>query len=165
MKFLKTLVALATVAASAGALAGTSLGTVSPTNEYTIGGNAIAPLFGSNFFDAVTFSLGSSAFISGEAQGAGSTLRNTLLGGVYLYQDGNPTELGFDDNANDGFDFGSVAAGSYALIFAGTELNAANKGYYAGVLSVSAVPEPETYAMMLAGLGAIGFMARRRRAG
>lgn len=30
--------------------------------------------------------------------------------------------------------------------------------------SVAVVPEPETYAMMLAGLGAIGFMARRRRA-
>jgi hypothetical protein len=29
---------------------------------------------------------------------------------------------------------------------------------------VTAVPEPETYAMLLAGLGAIGFMSRRRKA-
>lgn len=30
-------------------------------------------------------------------------------------------------------------------------------------LSLAPIPEPETYALMLAGLGAIGFMARRRR--
>jgi len=36
---------------------------------------------------------------------------------------------------------------------------------YSGELSVTAVPEPETYAMMLAGLGALGFLARRRRNG
>ncbi len=31
-------------------------------------------------------------------------------------------------------------------------------------VSITAVPEPETYAMLLAGLGAIGFMSRRRQA-
>jgi hypothetical protein len=31
------------------------------------------------------------------------------------------------------------------------------------LVNVTAVPEPETYAMLLAGLGLIGFMSRRRR--
>jgi len=30
-------------------------------------------------------------------------------------------------------------------------------------VSVSPVPEPETYTMLLAGLGAIGFAARRKK--
>lgn len=34
-----------------------------------------------------------------------------------------------------------------------------------GRFSVTAVPEPETYALMLAGLGIMGFVARRRKAG
>jgi hypothetical protein len=35
---------------------------------------------------------------------------------------------------------------------------------YSGELSVTAVPEPETYALLLAGLGAVAFVARRRKA-
>jgi hypothetical protein len=30
-------------------------------------------------------------------------------------------------------------------------------------VAVTAVPEPETYAMLIAGLGFLGFMARRRK--
>jgi hypothetical protein len=36
--------------------------------------------------------------------------------------------------------------------------------WYAPDGPVPAIPEPETYALMLAGLGIVGFMARRRRA-
>ena len=35
-------------------------------------------------------------------------------------------------------------------------------GLYNGSISVAAVPEPETYAMLLAGMGVMGFIARRR---
>lgn len=38
-----------------------------------------------------------------------------------------------------------------------------NGGVFLDAVNVSAVPEPETYALMLAGLGAVGFVARRRR--
>jgi hypothetical protein len=36
-----------------------------------------------------------------------------------------------------------------------------SNGFYA--MAVSTIPEPETYAMLLAGLGLVGFIARRRK--
>lgn len=55
----------------------------------------------------------------------------------------------------------TVAAGSYTLRIAGT--NSAAIGSYAGNLAVSPVPEAETYAMLLAGLLAVGMKIRPRR--
>lgn len=51
---------------------------------------------------------------------------------------------------------------SYYLLVTGSVLSDAAISY-AGTLTVSAVPEPETYGMLLAGLGLVGYMARRRR--
>ncbi len=54
-------------------------------------------------------------------------------------------------------------AGNYFLHIAGISTGA---GTYNGTVSlVSPVPEPETYGMLLAGLGMIGFVARRRKMG
>ncbi len=56
----------------------------------------------------------------------------------------------------------SLAAGTYTLQIRGT-VSGTSGGSYAGVLNLTnPVPEPETYAMMLAGLGLMGFMSRRK---
>jgi len=60
---------------------------------------------------------------------------------------------------------GGATPGNYALNIAGFKLNPAAAASYAGNISISPVPEPETYAMMLAGLGLIGLSIRRRKSG
>ena len=62
----------------------------------------------------------------------------------------------------------TFAAGNHVLTFdyAGADQGLGDEGWGLNnitVEGVSAVPEPETYAMLLAGLGMIGFMARRRK--
>jgi hypothetical protein len=58
----------------------------------------------------------------------------------------------------------SLLAGTYTLQIKGTVAGLSG-GSYAGVLNIAnPVPEPETYAMLLAGLGLMGFMSRRRKA-
>ena len=54
-----------------------------------------------------------------------------------------------------------TAPGTYHLAFVGTVTGVG--GQYSASIQAVPVPEPETYAMMLAGLGAIGFVAWRRR--
>lgn len=56
----------------------------------------------------------------------------------------------------------ALPAGNY-FIDVGGRTNGTQGGIYNGAISVTAVPEPETLAMMLAGLGALGFLARRRQ--
>jgi hypothetical protein len=91
------------------------------------------------------------------------------------------------NSASDTLSLGNLDAGSYVLSFTGTWNKVAPGWGQAGTLTpgsvnlldgdghgcsaevnsfkavaVSAVPEPETYAMLLSGLGLMGFIARRR---
>jgi len=54
----------------------------------------------------------------------------------------------------------SLASGAYTLTVIGT--NSTAGGSYGGNFAVTAVPEPETYALMLAGLMVVGFLSKRR---
>lgn len=50
---------------------------------------------------------------------------------------------------------------AYRLVVSGTQV--AGQAAYGGNVTVSPIPEPEIYAMMAAGLGLMGFVARRRQ--
>lgn len=53
----------------------------------------------------------------------------------------------------------SLTAGQYVI-----ELRGTSTGTFGGTLSISPVPEPESYTMLVAGLGLLGFTARRKGA-
>lgn len=57
----------------------------------------------------------------------------------------------------------NLVAGDYYLQVSGTMVSDTG-GSFGGAVMLAPVPEPETYGMMLGGLGVLGFLARRRKA-
>ena len=96
----------------------------------------------------------------------------TALTTLSLFSNANGILFDFDDTfvsssstpggASLGLSVSAKPAGDYYINVTGVT-TAPLGGIYTGAISVTAVPEPETFAMMLAGLGALGFLARRRR--
>ncbi len=97
----------------------------------------------------------------------------TIGGGkVELFKSDNDTTFAGDsgDTSVGAFDFGSTAnSGQFGKITAGeyfyrvTGVATGNSGgLYTISSSMSPTPEPGTFAMLLAGLGVVGFLSRRR---
>lgn len=58
----------------------------------------------------------------------------------------------------------SLAAGNYYLQVSGNMVSTSAASFGGAMMMMAApVPEPETYGMMLGGLGVLGFLARRRK--
>lgn len=147
---------------------------VNPTDE-----NAFSVTHGiESFVDIYTFSLTTA---SDTISSAVSLLLPGMQGNSASYDINNGTLSLFSDPGGDGaagvntqiatVNFGesngvlaynNAEAGSYFWAVAGDAVGTQGGVYLYAANSAAVVPEPETYAMMLAGLGLIGFIGRRR---
>lgn len=137
------------------ALTPSDLGTLTTT------GKSFSSIVGPGSFEEVlTFSVGPSFATSGGITSFNFFDFSGLTDFKFVYTSG--TTLFGPFTGSGPVSLGNLAAGMYTGTFSGSSTTG---GYYAGALRVTPVPEPETLALMLAGLGAIGLMVRRRNAG
>ncbi|MRW88440.1 PEP-CTERM sorting domain-containing protein [Duganella sp. FT80W] len=104
-----------------------------------------------------------------------STIKDLLITGLSIVQydpvtnailntyTGSNTTTGITDNWE--LSASGLSAGSYYVEVDGKVVGNGGGSYGSDLtIGVAAVPEPETYAMLVAGLGLMGFVARRKQA-
>jgi len=158
---LKFIAAAALIATSFGASAAVyDLGTLSPLGFDSWGESTVRLAAGTQIDDTWTFTLladSTASFLAAQtfsvSSGAIKNFSAELLGTSFgpAVSDATSQKLSWG---------GTLAAGTYSVHVTG--LTAADRTTYVGSVSALPVPEPETYAMMLGGLGILGFAARRK---
>ncbi|MDQ6627302.1 MAG: PEP-CTERM sorting domain-containing protein [Pseudomonadota bacterium] len=117
--------------------------------QYSIQGSnnltSWAPLF-----DALTVNGAGEPFTLGTFTGTAPTTVNNVVNG--------PNGVGYEADFTFGTSYKYYAFGASTVAF-----QQGNSDQELSAVAAAPIPEPETYALMLAGLGAIGFIGRRRR--
>ncbi|WP_296509198.1 FxDxF family PEP-CTERM protein [Rhodoferax sp.] len=154
---MKTAIAAATLALFGAAANATDVAFVDGLANVASG--SITGAKGVSFSQSWTFSgLTSGTYnVEGSLAGNNISFTSVLLNGVAWDLSGTakaPTVFKFADISYTG-------TGPWTLVATGTKTTA-SAGNFSGSLNVTPVPEPETYAMLLAGLGVMGAIARRR---
>jgi PEP-CTERM motif len=150
------------------ALAAALLGSMASANALsTFGDNGgvhqALEVAGGLFFggvdDKYSFELASAATLTSDIIAAGAP---SISGKVSLWADSVVDKLiGYYDFSAGSHSFGALSAGDYHYTVEG---KSGVGGYLLeSKMVVAAVPEPATYALMLAGLGALAFAAKRRK--
>lgn len=144
------------------------------------GDNFAASTMGSTFSDLFTFNVGtgfdSAASVTSSYLNS-SRIKDLSITSFSLYKY-DPATMSISGNAIAGINntlpganptdawslsAAGLSSGAYALRVDGQVMGNGG-GSFGGDLTIAAVPEPETYGMLLAGLGLLGFTARRRKA-
>jgi hypothetical protein len=161
----KSAATLATLAAlsfsTASQASATDCDGVDSSYDKCFAGLIIQPARSPSFTDYAIgkFTIGALSNLLGDFATFGTTFTE-----VSLWSHG--TEVAVDDMLSDGVSFADIGAGKYTVRVSGEvtgpKFGGHRFGAYAGGFAVTPVPEPETYALLGAGLLAVFFMSRRR---